>query len=85
MGFTSIPKRKLALKFTMSDIKFHRIENPYHHMRNFVSAMTLKRIDKDIFHIIFLWTFNMHVMRCYNVAKSRKVTNRDDFYKEFLQ
>ena len=51
--FTSILKGKLPLKFSMPDIKVHGINNPYYHTRNFLSAMELKRIDKDIFHIIF--------------------------------
>jgi len=42
MGFTSIPKGKLLLKFTMLDIKFYGTENPHHHVRNFISTMTLK-------------------------------------------
>jgi len=50
---TLITKGKKPLKFTMDDIKFHGIENPYHHMRNFISAMSLKAIDKDILHLIF--------------------------------
>jgi len=42
----------------MSGIKFYGIENPHHHVRNFLSAITLKGIDKDIFHIIFPWMFS---------------------------
>ena len=61
-GFTSIPKGKLPLTFTMSDIKFHGTKNPRYHVQNFVSAMTLKGIDKDIFHFIFPWTFIKGVM-----------------------
>jgi len=63
MRFTSFPKGQLPLKFTMLDIKFYRTENPYHHVRNFISAMTLKGIDKDIFHLTFSWTFNMDVIK----------------------
>ena len=53
MGFTSIPKGKLPLKFTMPDIKLHGIENPYYHVRNFLSTMTLTVIDEDNFNILF--------------------------------
>jgi len=52
-GFTSIPKGMLLPKFTMSNIKFHGTENPHHHVKNFISNMTLKGIDNDIFHLIF--------------------------------
>ena len=52
-GFTSIPKGKLPLRFTMPCIKFNRIRNHHHHMRNLVSVMTLKGINNDIFHLIF--------------------------------
>jgi len=65
-GFTSFPEWKLPPKFIMSNIKFHGTDNPNHHVRNFVSAMTLKGIDKDIFHIIFPWTFDKDVIRCYS-------------------
>jgi len=51
--FTTIPKGKLPPKFTMLDIKFHGIESPHYHVRNCFSAMILKGMDKDIFHIIF--------------------------------
>ena len=53
--------------FTMPDIKFHGIENLNQHIRNFVSAMTLKGIDKDVFHIIFPWTFDKDVIKWYNI------------------
>ena len=33
---------------------------------NFLQAITLKGIDKDIFHIICPWTFINDVMRSYN-------------------
>jgi len=49
MGFTSIPKGKLPLKFTMPDIKFYGTKHPLF----LLSVMTLKGIEKDIFHIIF--------------------------------
>jgi len=63
VGFTTILKGKLPHKFTMPDIKFHGTENPNHHVRDFVSVMTLKGIDKDIFHLIFPWTFDKDAMR----------------------
>jgi len=66
--FTSIPRGKLPQKFTMSDIKFLGTENPHYHMRNYLSAVTLKGIDMDIFHIIFPWTFDKGVMRLYNIV-----------------
>jgi len=75
VGFTSIPKWKLPLKFTMLDIKFNRTKILITCMRNFVSAMTLKRIDKDIFHFILPFTFENDVMRLYNTMGPRKVTN----------
>jgi len=49
----------------MLDIKFHGTENPHQHVRNSISAMTLKGIDKDIFHIIFPSAFDKDVMRWY--------------------
>ena len=64
--FSSISKGKLPPKFTVPDIKFHGTENPNHHVKNFVSVMTLKGIDKDIFHIIFPWTFDKDAIRWYN-------------------
>jgi len=54
IGFTLTPKGKLPLNFTMPDIKIHGTENPHHQVRNVVSVMALKAIDKNIFHIIFL-------------------------------
>ena len=62
-GFISITKRELPSKFMMPNIKFHGIENPHHHIRNFVSTMTQKGIDSNIFHIIFTWTFDKVEMR----------------------
>ena len=62
-GFTSILKRKLPLKFSMLDVKFHGTKNPCHHVRNFFSAVTLKGIYKDIFPIIFPQTFDKDVKR----------------------
>jgi len=53
MGFTSIPKGKLSPKFVMANIKFHGTLNPNHHVRNSVSAMTLKGIEIYMFHFIF--------------------------------
>jgi len=53
----------LPPKFYMPNIKFHEIENPHHYMRNFVSAITLKDIDQDIFHIIFPWAFDKEIMK----------------------
>ena len=61
-GFTSIHKGKLGPKSIMSDIKFNGTKNPHYHVRNFLSTMTLKRINKDIFHIIFPWTFDKDLM-----------------------
>jgi len=63
-GFTIIPKRKLSPKFTIPDIKFHGTAQ--HHMRSFIIAMTLKGIDKDIFHLIFPSTFDKEAMMWYN-------------------
>jgi len=57
------PKRKATPKV---NYVFHEIENPHHHVRNFVSAMTLKWIVKDIFHLIFYYAFGKDVMRWYN-------------------
>jgi len=71
-GFTSIPKEKLSPLFIMLDIKFYEIENPHDHVRNFVSAMTLKGIDKDIFHIIFPLTFDQDVMRWSNAMDPKR-------------
>ena len=59
--FTTILKGKLSPKFTMLDI--NGTENTNHRVRNFISAMTLKGIDKDIFHLIFLYTLDKDVMR----------------------
>ena len=66
MFLTTIPKEKLPPKFIMPDIKFHGAENPNLHVRNFVIVVTLKGIDKDIFHFIFPWTFDKDVKRWYN-------------------
>ena len=63
VGFTSIPKGKLPPMFTMPNIKFRGIENPHHHIIKFISAMTLHGIDKDIFYLIFCWTFDKDVMK----------------------
>ena len=52
--------------FMVQDTKFHGIENPHHHVKNFISVTTLKEIDKDIFHITFPWTFEKDVMRWHN-------------------
>ncbi|KAJ8425736.1 hypothetical protein Cgig2_025692 [Carnegiea gigantea] len=71
-GFTTTSKGKWPPKFIMPDIKFYRIENPNHYVRNFVSDMKLKGIDKDIFNLIFSWTFDKDVMRWYNALGSRK-------------
>ena len=46
-------KRETTPKFTMPDM-FEGTENPLHCVKNFVSAMTLKGIDRDILHLIFL-------------------------------
>jgi len=68
----------------MLDIKFQGTENPHYHVRNFLSAMTLKGIHREIFHIIFPWSFNKDVMRWYNTIDLQKVTSWDDLHKEFL-
>jgi len=60
----------------VSDIKVYGTENPNHHVRNFVSDVTLKGIDKDIFNLIFSWTFDKDVMRWYNAMGPRKVKPR---------
>jgi len=67
VGFTSIPKGNFSPKFTTPDIKLHGSENPQHHVRNFISAITLKTIDKDIFYIVSCWRFDKDVMRWYNI------------------
>jgi len=67
----------------MLDIKIHGTENPHCHVWNFISAMTLKEIDKDIFHIIFPWRFDKDVMRWYNVVHPCKIMNYDDLCKNF--
>ena len=46
--------------------------------------MTLKGIDNDIFHIIFLWTSDKDVMSWYYNIGLEKVMNLDDMCKEFL-
>jgi len=84
VGLILIPIGKLPPKFTVLDIKFHGTKNPYHYLRNFVSAMALKGIDKDISYIIFPWTFNKDVMRWYNAVDLRKVMNWDNHHREFL-
>jgi len=53
MGFTFIIEGKVLTKFTMPDIKLYETENPHYHVRNSLCAMTLKGINKDMFHIIF--------------------------------
>ncbi|KAJ8428399.1 hypothetical protein Cgig2_029022 [Carnegiea gigantea] len=45
-GFTIMLKGKLPPKFTMPDTKFHGTKSPNHHMRNFISGMTLKAAQK---------------------------------------
>jgi len=67
----------------MLNIKFHRTENPLHHVSNFTSVMTLKGIGKDIFHIIFP-PFDKDVMRRYNAVDPQKLINWDDLNKDFL-
>jgi len=66
------------------DINFHETENPHYYVESFVSAMTLNRIDKDIFHLLFPWTFDKDVIRWYNVIDPRKVTKWDDLCRGFL-
>jgi len=68
-------KENYPQKLTVSNIKFHGTKNPHHHVRNFRSAMTLKGINKDIFHIIFPWMFDKDVMRWYNTMDAQKVPN----------
>jgi len=68
VGFTLIPKEKLHPKFAILNIKFPGTENPRHYVRNFVSSIALKEIDKDTFYIIFPWTFDKDVMKWYNVV-----------------
>jgi len=58
MALTSILKGTLRPKLTMLDIKFHGAKNSHHHVRKFISPMSLKGIDKDTFHLIFRWTFD---------------------------
>ena len=82
-GFTSISKGKLLPKLMMPNIKFHGTENSYHHVSDFISAMALKGIDKNIFHLIFLWTFYKGIMRWYNTIDPWKVANYEDLYREF--
>ena len=53
-------------------------------MKNFISAMTLKGVDKDIFHLVFPWTFNKEVIRWYNTIDPLQVTNWDDLCNELL-
>jgi len=65
-GFTLVSKGKLSPKFTMPNIKFHETGNPNRHVWNFISAMTLNGIDRDIFHNIVSWTFDKDFMRWYN-------------------
>ena len=72
-GVNSITKGKLPLKFTMPYIKFNGTENPYHHMKNFLSTLSLKGINKDIFHVTFLWTFDKDVTSWYNLVDRRKL------------
>ena len=55
----------------MSDMKFQGTKNPHYHVRKFIDAMTLKCIEKDIFQIIFPWTFE-DVMIQYNVVDPKK-------------
>jgi len=83
--FTTILKGKLLLKFTMSDKKFQGTKHPYHHLRNFISAMSLKEIDKDILHLILPWTFDKEVMRRCNVTDPQKVVDWDDLCRKFSQ
>ena len=67
-GFTTTTRGKLLLKFTIPDIKFHGSKYPHHHVRNFLSAMILKGIDNDIFHIVIPWMFIMDLIRWYNIV-----------------
>ena len=67
------------------NIKFHGTENPNYHVRKFISAITLDGIDKNIFHIIFLWIFDKEVMKWYNIIYPRKVMNWNDLGKKFLR
>ena len=66
--FTSVLKGKLSPKFTMLDIKLYETENLHYHLRSFLSATTPIGINKDIFHIIFAWTFDKYVMKWYNIV-----------------
>jgi len=82
-GFTTIPKGKLAPKFTMPDIKFDGVETPNHHVRNFISVMPLTGIDNDIFHHILPWTFDKDIIRWYIVIDPYKVMDWE-IYLEFV-
>jgi len=77
-------QRKITPKFIKPNIKFHGTENPHHRTRSFLSAIILKGIDKDIFHIIFPSKFDKDAMKWYNIVDPQKVTNWDDLCKEFL-
>ena len=68
----------------MLDIQFNRTKNAHHHVRKFISIMTLKGIDNDISDIIFLCTFHKDVMTWGNVVSPQKVTTWSDLCKEFL-
>jgi len=46
----------------MLDIKFHRIENPNHHVRSFVEVNTLNGTDKGIIHTIFPRTYSKDLL-----------------------
>ena len=82
--FTSIPKGKLHVKFTTLDIKLHGTKIPHYHVRNFLSAMTLKGIYNAIFHIIFPQTFDKDVITCYSTVDRQKVTRWKNLHKEFV-
>jgi len=44
----------IAPKIYYAEIKFHGAKKPHHHVRDYFSALTLKGIDRDIVHTIFL-------------------------------
>ena len=81
--FTLISKEKLPIKLNMWDIKFYETENFHHYMRNLIGAMTLKGIDRDVFHLIFPWNFDKDILRWYDTLDRWRFTNWDDLCKKF--
>lgn len=84
-NYVTQPKSTVPIKFSVPEsVRFTRVEYPHHHVKSFLHYMAAKGIERDVFHLVFPWTFNQDVTMWYHALDAQKTNSWDELCREFI-